>query len=90
MSLTKPADVRAACRSGEWSKPTAGLAPGFVQANLVILPSVHADDFLEFCSKNPAPCPVLEATPKGIHEAASLAPGSDLRTDLPKYLIWRD
>jgi len=49
-------DVRLACRSGGLDGPTAGLAPGFVQGNLAILPRDWADEFLRFCVANPKPC----------------------------------
>lgn len=84
------AELRAACRSGSFSAHTTGHAPGCVQANMVILPSAHAEDFRQFCANNAAPCPLLEATSPGIFEAKELAPGSDLRKDLPKYHVWRD
>jgi uncharacterized protein YcsI (UPF0317 family) len=84
-----PADVRAAIRAGEWTGPTAGLAPGFTQANLVVLPEADAFAFLRFCLRNPKPCPVLEVTDPGSPEPAELAPGADLRTDLPGYRVWR-
>lgn len=58
-------DVRNAIRTGGWEGPTAGLAPGFVQANLVILPQSQAADFLLFCTRNPKPCPLLEVTDPG-------------------------
>jgi len=83
-----PASLRLACRSGEFQGQTAGQAPGFVQANLVILPRQHAKDFEDFCAANAAPCPLLEVTPPGVYEAKRLAPGSDLRRDLPRYRIW--
>src|SRR5260370_20388992 len=51
--------VRLACRSGGLDGPTAGLAPGFVQGNLVILPRDWADDFLRFCVANPKPRPLI-------------------------------
>lgn len=85
-----PAEVRAAVRSGEWAGPTAGLAPGFTQANLVVLPEADAFAFLRFCLRNPKPCPVLEVTDPGSPEPAELAPGADLRTDVPRYRVWRD
>ena len=83
-------DVRAACRSGELRGHTSGLAPGYAQANLVILPREHALDFLAFCVRNPKPCPLLEVTDGGVHEARAVAPGSDVRRDLPRYRIWRN
>ena len=52
------AAVRAACRAGRLTGPTPGLAMGFVQANLVIVPKEIAFDFLLFCQRNPKPCPL--------------------------------
>jgi uncharacterized protein YcsI (UPF0317 family) len=82
------ADVRRACRSGEWTGPTCGLAEGFTQANLVILPADWAYDFLLFCRRNPKPCPLLDVTETGSPVPTALAAGADLRTDLPKYRVW--
>jgi uncharacterized protein YcsI (UPF0317 family) len=84
------AAVRAACRAGKLTGPTPGLALGHVQANLVILPKDWAFDFLLFCQRNTKPCPVLDVTEPGSPEAALVAPGSDLRTDLPAYRVWRN
>jgi uncharacterized protein YcsI (UPF0317 family) len=84
------ADVRAACRRGQWTGPTPGLALGYVQANLVILPREWAFEFLLFCQRNPKPCPLLDVTEPGVPEAKLVAPGSDLRTDLPAYRIWQN
>jgi uncharacterized protein YcsI (UPF0317 family) len=83
------ADVRDACRSGALDGHTSGLAPGYAQANLVILPREHALAFLTFCVRNPKPCPLLEVTDAGVYEARAVAPGSDVRTDLPRYRVWR-
>lgn len=69
---------------------TSGTAPGFVQANLVILPRTYASDFLTFCLRNPKPCPLLDVTDAGCPEFKQMAPGADIRTDLPLYRIWRD
>ena len=82
--------LRAAVRAGEHTGPTAGLAPGYTQANLVALPEADAFDFLRFCVANPKPCPVLDVTDPGSPEPAQMAPGADLRTDVPRYRIWRD
>lgn len=84
------AAVRAACRSGGLTGPTPGLAAGFVQANLVVLPKDWAFDFLLFCQRNPKPCPLLDVTDPGDPEPKAVAPGADLRTDLPAYRVWRD
>ncbi len=83
------AQVRERCRTGAFAGPTAGLAPGQVQANLVAVPAEVAFDFLLFCQRNPRPCPVLEVVEAGGTEPRS-APGADLRTDLPRYRVWRE
>lgn len=84
------ASVRQACRRGDWTGPTPGLAPGHVQANLVVLPRDWAFDFLLFCQRNPKPCPLLDVLEPGDPEPKQVAPGADIRTDLPAYRIWRD
>jgi uncharacterized protein YcsI (UPF0317 family) len=85
-----PDAVRRRIRAGELDGPTANLAPGFMQANLVALPEEDAFDFLRFCVANPRPCPVVEVTDPGAHEPRITAPGTDLRTDLPRYRVHVD
>lgn len=86
--LLRPEVVRQRCRKGTWDKPTSGLAPGFAQANMVILDRRLAFDFLLFCQRNPKPCPVLEVLESGEKEPIRTAPGADITTDLPWYRIW--
>ena len=83
-----PEDVRQACRDGSWTGHTAGLAPGYAQANLVILPTKYAGDFHTFCLRNPKPCPLLEVTQPGIPNPPRIAPSADIRTDVPRYRVW--
>jgi len=85
-----PSSVRGAIRAGAWKDTTAGLAPGRVQTNLVVLPERFAYDFLRFCVANPKPCPIIEVTEAGSPEPARSAPGADLRTDVPGYRVFRD
>jgi uncharacterized protein YcsI (UPF0317 family) len=83
-------EVRRLARAGDLAGPTCGLAPGCLQANLVIVPERAASDFLLFCHRNPKPCPLLAVTEAGSYEPADMAEGADLRTDLPRYRIYRD
>src|ERR1043166_1077107 len=83
------AEVRRRARQGELTGPTPGLARGFVQANLVIVPRDLAFDFLLFCQRNPKPCPLLDATEAGSPGPRLGGPGADLRTDLPRYRVYR-
>lgn len=83
-------DIRMAARSGRLTGPTPGLALGYVQANLVILPKDWAFDFLLFCQRNPKPCPLLDVTEPGDPEPKAIAPGADVREDLPRYRVYRD
>ena len=85
-----PRQLRELMRSGNYTQPTAGLALGYAQANLVILKQKLAFDFLLFCQRNAIACPVLEVLEPGRYEAKFLASGSDLRTDLPRYRVFRD
>jgi uncharacterized protein YcsI (UPF0317 family) len=81
--------ARRAIRSGRFSGPTAGLAAGNVQANLVVLPQALAHDFLRFTQANPKPCPVLAVSEAGDPRLPSLGEDLDIRTDLPRYRVWR-
>lgn len=83
-------EIRLACREGRLVGPTPGFARGFVQANLVCLPRDWAFDFMLFCRRNPKPCPLLDVTDPGDPEPREVAPGADLRTDLPAYRVWKE
>src|SRR5262249_32857059 len=83
-------EIRRRARDGDLTGPTPGLALGFVQANLVVVPRDLAFDFLLFCQRNPKPCPLLDVTEPGSAEPRLVAPGADLRDDLPRYRVWRD
>ncbi|KAF5006975.1 hypothetical protein FDECE_6673 [Fusarium decemcellulare] len=94
--------VRSAARQNLHTTSTSGLAPGYAQANLIILPSRHAADFRGLCIRNPVPCPlVAESAAVGRYDAVKswihglvgddiLAPESDLRTDAPRYMVYKD
>jgi len=83
-----PRDARTRYKEG-LSVPTTGWAPGFTQANLVVLPKEWAFDMLLFGQRNPQPVPLLDVTEPGAISTV-LAPEADLRTDLPRYRVWRD
>src|SRR5258708_8007452 len=84
------ADVRRLARAGELRVPTPGLALGYVQANLVVVPRELAFDFLLFCQRNPKPCPLLDVTEPGSADPRLAAPGANLRTDLPCYRVYQN
>ena len=52
-------DARRRIRAGAFRQPTSGMAPGYVQGNLAILPKELTADFARFCMLNPKPCPLL-------------------------------
>ena len=82
--------VRQNIRKGLFSLPTAGAAPGFVQANLVVLPKALAADFLLFCQRNPKPCPLLSVSDPGSTFFPGFGDDLDIRTDVPRYRVWRN
>ncbi len=83
-------EVRAQIRAGRWTQPTAGLARGFVQTNLVILPADWASEFAGFCRLNARPCPLVEQTAVGSFEPQHTATGANLCTDVPRYRVFRE
>lgn len=85
-----PKEMRRLIRAEYWDKPTAGLCAGYAQMNLLIIPGKYAADFKKFCQLNSKPCPLLEVLPPGEPISRILAPGADIRTDLPRYRIYRD
>ncbi|KAL1960875.1 hypothetical protein VTO42DRAFT_5858 [Malbranchea cinnamomea] len=80
---------------------TSGLAPNYLQANLIVLPSRFAHDFRLLCQRNPVPCPLLAESKSvgrydelkswmpGIH-GSEIAADIDLRTDIPRYMVYKD
>lgn len=84
-----PADLRYASRGNDFGSATAGQAPGYIQANLMIVPQAQAFDFLLFCQRNPKPCPLVEVLDAGQREP-TCAPGANLATDLPGYRVYRN
>ena len=81
-------EVRLAARKGELNQHTSGLASDNVQANLVILPSALAHDFLRYCQRNPKPCPLLGVSEPGDWRLPGLGEDLDIRTDVPRYRVW--
>ena len=81
--------ARLACRAG-MATTTAGVANGFVQGNLAILPEKLAASFHRFCQLNPKPCPVIGMSDVGDPRIPALGLDLDIRTDLPRYRVWRD
>ena len=87
-ALRQARAARQAYREGK-VEPTAGIAPGMTQANMIALPREWAWDFLLYAQRNPKPCPALDVIEAGDHRTL-LAEGADVRTDIPLYRVWRD
>lgn len=83
-----PSTLRLAAREGRFTQPTSGHAPGYLQANLMIVPQAHAFDFLLFCQRNPKPCPLIEVLEPGVATPRSAA-GASIATDIPGYRVYR-
>ena len=82
--------ARLLIRSGAHRAPTSGLAPGYVQGNLAILPQTLAADFQRFCELNPKPCPLIGTSAPGDWRVPELGEDIDIRRDLPRYRVWRN
>ena len=87
--LSTGREVRLAARAGRLHDHTSGHAPDYVQANLMIVPRALAYDFLLYCQRNPKPCPLLAVSDVGESRLAKLGADLDVRTDVPRYRVWR-
>jgi uncharacterized protein YcsI (UPF0317 family) len=91
--VRKPDDlksVRHDIRQGRFTGTTAGLAPGHIQGNIVILPAADADDFARFCAANHQACPLLAMSLPGDPALPMLGADIDMRHDLPGYRVFRN
>lgn len=88
--MKDPREVRLAVRSGRYRRNTAGVAPGHVQGNVCILPREYAEEFRLFCERNPKPCPLLAMSEPGDPALPALGHDVDIRTDVPRYRVFRD
>lgn len=82
--------ARLACRSGAITGCTAGIADGYVQGNLAVLPADLADEFLLFAQRNPKSCPIIGVSAPGERRIPELGLDLDIATDIPGYRVWRD
>ncbi len=89
-SIDDPVKLRRLIRSGGYDGRTGGLAMGRVQANMAIMPAAYADDFLRYCQRNPKPCPLLAVSQPGDPGLPAMGAEIDVRTDVPRYRVFRD
>ena len=84
-----PKELRALIARGEFSRPTAGECPGYIQTNMVALPRAYAKRFEAFAKANSKAIPVLEIIEDG-HCSKTLAPNANILNEIPKYNILKD
>ena len=80
-----PLALRHKIRNGDHRGHTSGLCEGFVQCNMVILPSDWASDFHQFCRLNPKPCPLIAVSEPGDYQLPAVGKDIDIRYDIPAY-----
>tara|TARA_B110000014_G_C20093544_1_gene572866 strand:- start:888 stop:1685 length:798 start_codon:yes stop_codon:yes gene_type:complete len=84
-------ELRKLISSGDFQQNTSGFAKGCVQGNIVILPSDWANDFLQFCQKNPKPCPLIGMSSNaGEFLLPDLGKNIDIRSDVPGYRLFEN
>ena len=88
-ALLSPEEARQLIREEKWRNPTSGMANGYIQANLAVLPKEFAFDFLLFCHRNPQACPIIDVVEPGEHAPKIAAPNANVKTDIPKYRIYK-
>ncbi len=90
LSSVTAAEARLLIRDGRYQGQTAGLAPGYLQANLAILPQENALDFMRFCQRNPKPCPLVGVSETGDPMLPTLGHDINIRSDVPAYNVYRN
>lgn len=90
-AVKTPSEIRQLIRTGQWQSHTSGLAPGYVQCNLVILPESDANYFLRFCQQNPKACPIIGMSTEVGSPLVDVGGEQpvDIRTDLPQYKVFK-
>ena len=88
--MSDPAEARRAFRTGAFTGNTAGIAPGYTQGNLAILPADLALDFMRYCQRNPKPCPIIGVSETGDPFLPTLGRDIDIRCDVPSYNVYRN
>ncbi|MFG6147908.1 putative hydro-lyase [Halobacillus sp. B23F22_1] len=83
-----PYNQRQLFRTQQESGTTSGMCDNYLQANMLVLPREYAFDFLLFCVRNPKPCPIVDVLEPGI--TTPKIANADIRSDLPKYRIYRN
>ncbi len=89
LALKDPTGIREEIRRDIYRSHTAGLGAGFLQANIAIMPSEFALDFMRFCQRNPKPCPLTGVSDTGNPMMFTMGNDIDIRTDVPAYNIYR-
>ncbi|KAK7904471.1 hypothetical protein WMY93_017078 [Mugilogobius chulae] len=91
LSSLSPVELRLLIRGGDVRiKTTTGLASGFQQANVLLLPSALAKDFEAFCLRNAAPLPLLYVSKPGEVSCPPLAQHADIKTDVSQYCVYEN
>ena len=88
--MTDCSRTRQFIREGKYTGSTAGLCPGYIQANVVILSADFAEPFAEFCFLNPKPCPLLAVGDRGDPMLSKVGSNIDIRTDVAGYFVYRE
>lgn len=81
--------LRQQIRAGQFHHQTSGLAQGYVQCNVAIVPQSWAAEFLLFCQRNPKACPLVAVTEPGQFLLPELGQNIDIRTDVPAYRVFK-
>ena len=92
MGFMSPKDFREMVRRNELSETDSPqfYSRGYAQHGVTIVPRDYAFEFLMFCNRNPRPCYVCDITEPGSPHPTSVAPEADLRTDIPRYKVFKN
>ncbi len=84
-----PKEFRSIVRSGKWTGHSMNKCRGYAVTDMVIIPKEYAYDYLVFSHRNPEIVSIVDMTEAGPPRPLRVAPEADLRTDLPRYLLYK-
>ena len=85
-----PKEYRQMVRKGEWTGSSMEACKGWALSDMIIVPREYAFDLFLFAQRNPQILPLIEVTDPGSPVPSNIASDTDIRTDLPRYQVFKN
>ncbi len=88
--MTPAQEAWLAMRRGDWTGRPFMKCPGTSRVTWWCCHDPMPMIFLLYCQRNPKPCPLIDVTDASDPRPRLAAPDADIRTDLPRYSVYRN